>query len=126
MTDKRYVLRYIGCSPNPDHPDKPRREDMENLPPGKEFDIPPGGIIVGRGRAADVPVYCSAVKRDHLRVSPADDGAMVEDLKSTNGTALNEVWFSDHCSVTRVLARPGDRIVVAGMFEFEIVERPPI
>jgi hypothetical protein len=92
-----------------------------DLEPGAEFPVPQGGVILGRGRDAGVRVASNGVARQHVRVTPLDDGRALraEDLQSTNGTQKNGVRGEVH-----ELA-PGDVLTLAGVFDFEVVALPP-
>lgn len=48
-----------------------------------------GPIVVGRSPGADIVIGDDFVSGRHLRISPAGDSAIAEDLGSTNGTVLN-------------------------------------
>jgi pSer/pThr/pTyr-binding forkhead associated (FHA) protein len=50
-----------------------------------------GPIVIGRSPGADIVIADDFVSARHARISPAGDGAVVEDLGSTNGTLLNGV-----------------------------------
>jgi pSer/pThr/pTyr-binding forkhead associated (FHA) protein len=55
---------------------------------GQEFEIPPGGLIVGREGHVRVPD--EFLSRKHFEVAPDSDGTIrVRDLGSRNGTFLN-------------------------------------
>jgi pSer/pThr/pTyr-binding forkhead associated (FHA) protein len=55
------------------------------------FRMPPGAIkTVGRTSGADFIVDAALVSRLHCRLTAADDRVEVEDLKSTNGTFVND------------------------------------
>jgi len=48
-----------------------------------------GPVIIGRSPGADIVIGDDFVSGSHARVSPSGDGAVLEDLSSTNGTILN-------------------------------------
>ena len=48
-----------------------------------------GPVIIGRSPGADIVIGDDFVSGSHARVSPSGDGAVLEDLGSTNGTILN-------------------------------------
>ncbi len=50
-----------------------------------------GPIVIGRSPGADIVIADDFVSARHARVTPARDGAMLEDLGSTNGTLLDGV-----------------------------------
>ena len=82
---------------------------------GQEFEIPPGGLVVGREGHVRVPdEYLS---RKHFEVKPHADGSIrVKDLGSRNGTFLNTLPAND----TKV--QGGDEIR-AGTNRFRIEQR---
>lgn len=122
MASRLLVLRYVGRAVrSPSLPYiEPEPEDLETLAPGREFEIPAEGIVVGRSGAADVRVYSPYVKGAHVRLWPVDGGIAVEDLQSTNGTAINGVIFSDNLERRQTVLRAGDRLTLAGTHDFEI------
>lgn len=46
-------------------------------------------IIVGRAPGSDIYIPDDMISGKHARITPIPDGAVLEDLKSTNGTFLN-------------------------------------
>lgn len=78
-------------------------------PPGLHgVNIPvTGPIVIGRSPGADIVVGDDFVSGKHARVTLVGDGAVLEDLGSTNGTILN----GQRISVPQTL-RPGDVIDV--------------
>jgi len=48
-----------------------------------------GPILIGRSPDADLVIADDFVSSIHAKVSPSGDGAIVEDLNSTNGTIVN-------------------------------------
>ena len=48
-----------------------------------------GPVVIGRSPGADIVIGDDFVTGSHARVSPSGDGAVLEDLGSTNGTVLN-------------------------------------
>jgi pSer/pThr/pTyr-binding forkhead associated (FHA) protein len=46
-------------------------------------------IIVGRAPGSDIYVPDDMISGKHARITPIPDGAILEDLNSTNGTKLN-------------------------------------
>lgn len=78
------------------------------------FRILPGGIkTVGRAPRADFVVDAPLVSRLHCRLTSQDDGLLVEDLESTNGTFVNGE------RVRKLVMRAGDALKV-GRVEFAI------
>lgn len=48
-----------------------------------------GPIVIGRAPGADIVIADDFISSQHARVLPSGDGALLEDLNSTNGTILN-------------------------------------
>ncbi len=81
------------------------------------FRIPPGSIkTVGRAPRADFIVDVALVSRIHCRLTAAENAIEVVDLKSTNGTYVNER------RVERAELRNGDRLRV-GRLELTITKQ---
>jgi DNA-binding winged helix-turn-helix (wHTH) protein len=63
--------------------------------PDRDFALSAGENFLGRADDCDVPVRASGVSRKHARIRVATDGAVLEDLKSKNGTWLNGVRVAE-------------------------------
>jgi hypothetical protein len=74
-------------------------------PDGQREPLPARGATIGRSRDCDIVVDDPGVSRRHAAVRHGADGWLVEDLGSTNGSAVNGVPLEG----ARVLAG-GDRI----------------
>ena len=48
-----------------------------------------GPVVIGRSPGADIVIGDDFVSGRHARLSPSGEGAVLEDLGSTNGTVLN-------------------------------------
>jgi len=82
---------------------------------GSKFDLGPGRqqVSIGRDPAADIIVDDDSVSRQHCQLVRADDGWMVEDLGSTNGTYLSGQ------AVQKSLLRDGELLKVGStIFKF--------
>ena len=76
-------------------------------PDAMTFRVRPGGVkTVGRAPRADFIVDAPLVSRLHCRLEAGDDGVDVIDLKSTNGTFVNEK------RIQRAKLKTGDRLRV--------------
>lgn len=67
-------------------------------------------LLIGRAPGNDIQVSDTALSGTHARVTPVTDGAVLEDLGSTNGTYLNGMPIN-----TPQTLRPGDRITLGGL-----------
>ncbi len=47
-------------------------------------------LVIGRGEDSDIRIEDNSVSRRHARIYPNQDGYLVEDLQSTNGTFVND------------------------------------
>jgi diguanylate cyclase (GGDEF)-like protein len=74
---------------------------------GKRRDIEKEGIVIGRADEADIPLDDQSVSRQHVRILQRKKEFFVNDLKSTNGTYLNDVRITEP-----TLLHNGDRIKI--------------
>ncbi|BDU75125.1 adenylate/guanylate cyclase domain-containing protein [Mesoterricola sediminis] len=65
------------------------------------------GVTVGRGEAAGIRVCSNAVSRVHARLFERDGQVYVQDMKSMNGTTLNDAPVLEPTPL-----RPGDTILL--------------
>jgi len=56
---------------------------------GRGFGLGTDPILIGRGRRCNVQIVESLVSRRNTRIVPTDEGYLVQDLGSTNGTFVN-------------------------------------
>ncbi len=70
---------------------------------GRNFGLA-GATIVGRAPECQLRLEEASLSRKHARLIPTEDGVIVEDLGSTNGSFLNGE------RVQRAIAKPGDEI----------------
>lgn len=84
---------------------------LVSLVDGREYAIPPEGLVIGRDASCDVVVPTSEVSRRHALISPSNDGYVLKDT-STNGVFVN----GERVSATQTLGR-GD-IVRVGNEDF--------
>jgi DNA-binding winged helix-turn-helix (wHTH) protein len=56
---------------------------------GRRYALSPGANLLGRDPAATVPIDHASVSRRHAQVSVGGFDAVIEDLRSRNGTFLN-------------------------------------
>jgi len=69
-----------------------------------------GPVVVGRSPGADIVLGDDFVSGRHLRVLPAGDGVIAEDMGSTNGTLLNGQRLTAPTTL-----RPGDAIDIGAV-----------
>ena len=73
---------------------------------GTRLEISPAPRLIGRSSEADLSITEDTfLSSRHARVWLANGQAMIEDLQSTNGTAVNDQSISSPTAL-----RPGDRI----------------
>jgi pSer/pThr/pTyr-binding forkhead associated (FHA) protein len=75
-------------------------------------------LIFGRGTQSDVRLPDDRISRQHFAVVRKDDGFYVQDLKSTNGT-----WVNNE-RVTEALLKPNDKIRAGQTIIVFLAERP--
>ena len=109
----RLALRYVGHRPGADL--AYFTGASVDLAPGTVVELPPSGLVIGRGLDAGLRVASSQVARSHARVRPGPDGLEVEHLGSNAGTAVNDR------SVETAVLRVGDRLTIAGRFDFDVI-----
>ena len=94
---------------------------LVSLVDGKEYQIPPAGIVFGREAGSDVVVAQPEVSRRHAAIMPTDQGYVLQDL-STNGIWVNGTRVQG----SQLLARAD--VVRVGSEEFRFyadVAQPP-
>ena len=98
--------------------DEPRGEEAwlvaergGGLEPNTRFDLF-GGLSIGRGGEADVRIEDRYASGLHARIYSRDGRQYIEDMKSTNGTSLNDAQLYGEAELV-----PGD-VVRIGDTEF--------
>ncbi len=87
------------------HTDSSHVTEIEIRTEGKTVirqSFPPGRVVIGRSPDSEIYVKSRFVSRHHAQIVSDDDGAMIEDLNSTNGIFLGEQ------QVTRYQLKDGD------------------
>jgi len=80
-------------------------------------------MTIGRGAGCTVVLARGQLSRQHCRLRLTRDGYEIEDLKSTNGTCVNEVKLAPG---ETVLLRPGDLVRFANRrFRYLVPEEEP-
>jgi pSer/pThr/pTyr-binding forkhead associated (FHA) protein len=72
---------------------------------GREFALPEGEYIIGRGEDADVVVADGTVSERHAKVVVTAQRVTIEDLGSRNGTKLRDIPLRGVALLTQ-----GDRV----------------
>jgi DNA-binding winged helix-turn-helix (wHTH) protein len=86
-----------------------------------EYPLRDGANIIGRDQDAEVRLDFTTVSRQHARVLVSDDGALLEDLQSKNGTYVRDTKVS-----STVMLAEGDQIRFgAVLLRFKMV-RPDV
>jgi len=80
---------------------------------GMTYLLPAGNTTVGRHPESDIFLNDVTVSRQHCRFVVGDDGLMVEDSGSTNGTYVNDA------RVDQATLKAGDEVLV-GRFHFVV------
>jgi len=57
---------------------------------GRRYPLGANPLVVGRGEESDIQISDNSVSRRHACVQPSTDGYDVADLRSTNGTFVND------------------------------------
>ncbi|MFN0146419.1 MAG: FHA domain-containing protein [Dehalococcoidia bacterium] len=81
--------------------------DQQGQP--QEIELTDGSITLGRAHENDIVLTGPMVSRQHARITTAAGRATIEDLKSRNGTLVNDE------RITAVELRPGDSLSVGGV-----------
>jgi hypothetical protein len=118
VTVPRLALRYVG--PRPGASLAYFTGASIDLVPGTQFEVPADGLVIGRSASAGLRVASSQVARTHVRLRPISDGLALEDQGSTNGTSVNG------SRVRTATLHAGDRLTLAAVFDFEVIELVPV
>jgi two-component system, cell cycle response regulator len=73
---------------------------------GRRFEISDAPLTIGRSPECSIQLADDSASRQHCRVSPGEDGVVLVDLNSTNGTYVNGT------AVSARHLRDGDRVQV--------------
>jgi ABC-type multidrug transport system ATPase subunit/pSer/pThr/pTyr-binding forkhead associated (FHA) protein len=90
---------------------------MEEGPnPGETFELTPPSVVLGREKSPDVDIIIPSptVSRRHVCISQRDEGWVIEDLGSSNGTFVNGQRLTQE---PRIL-KTGDQIRLGGSVAF--------
>ena len=85
----------------------------QDQPPSEPADDDEEALTIGRGKANSIVLDDMLVSRHHVRITADDDGLVLQDLGSRNGTYVNGL------RVERVSLHEGDRLGI-GATTFEV------
>jgi len=92
------------------------KNDRDYTGPRNDFPLEKMKNIIGRGRACDILIEDMLVSKKHFCIWFEDDEWRIDDLKSRNGTYLNDLAINEP-----YLLDDGDRIRIGEMeLEFRI------
>lgn len=78
----------------------------------EQWELTDKPLIFGRGDDADCRLKDERVSRQHFAIVPKDGGYIVQDLKSTNGTYLNNTRVSESPLKANDKIRIGQTVLV--------------
>lgn len=119
------TIVYVPIQERADHPmTREEASDLEGISgfalivergpkTGMTYLLPKGTTTVGRHPESDIFLNDVTVSRQHCRFLVDDDGLLVEDSGSTNGTYVNDA------RVDQATLRAGDEVLV-GRFHFVV------
>jgi pSer/pThr/pTyr-binding forkhead associated (FHA) protein len=85
---------------------------------GRTFDLQPGESTIGREEGSTIQLQGPGVSHNHALLRVSGDNATIEDLRSTNGTAVNGALIDRQTPLV-----PGDQIDVGGV-QLTVEQRP--
>lgn len=86
---------------------------------GKKIALPEREVTIGRDENCFIRMTSAEVSRQHCALIPTDRGLLVRDLRSQNGTIVNNVRIENE-----TLVQPGDYLQV-GPIQFQITGTRP-
>ena len=84
----------------------------------EQWEITDKPRVFGRGEQADCQVHDERMSRQHFAIAPKDNGYVIQDLQSTNGTFVNNV------RVTESVLKPNDKVRVGQTILVFVTEKP--
>ena len=76
---------------------------LKRVSDGEEYSLTYASLLIGRSSSCDIQVKSGQASREHARIKAKDNGALVEDLHSTNGTFINDKRIEE-----ATMMKPGD------------------
>ena len=93
---------------------------LEGHAPGTEYTLGSRAFTVGRSASASLVLDDDDVSREHCRIRPTEDGYVIEDLNSRNGTLVNGLRIEQPTHL-----EPGDLVIVGrALFEVRATRAP--
>ena len=74
---------------------------------GEVFPLDADELTLGRGEDNGIVIYIAEISRNHAALSKAEEGYMIKDLGSTNGTYVDKKKIGD-----KYLLKPGDTVML--------------
>ena len=84
----------------------------------KEYLLPKGLIILGRGKTCQIPLLAGGISKRHAQLTVDDRGLFIKDLNSSNGVFLNGTQIQEES------LQEGDRVGLYNII-FEIQRKNP-
>lgn len=81
---------------------------------GKEYPIPQGSAVIGRGNQCDIMIAGTHLSRQHAQLTLQDNQLHIKDLGSANGTYLNDKRIDEG------VVRAGDRLRL-DVYSFRVI-----
>ena len=63
---------------------------------GKKWELGQETVFIGRNRECKICIDNDAISRNHASLSSREEGRLLEDLGSTNGTFVNNIQITSH------------------------------
>jgi DNA-binding CsgD family transcriptional regulator len=103
--------------PEPTHLKRPPTRPRYRLRhDGREIEVPPTGLLIGRAPECNIRLAGGLVSRRHAALTVSGDALMVEDLGSRNGVVVNQRKITEPTKLTH-----GDTVGV-GVEVFEVLD----
>jgi pSer/pThr/pTyr-binding forkhead associated (FHA) protein len=77
---------------------------------GKQFELDDQVVSIGRDSTSRIRLHDTEISRRHAELRRTDDGFLIADVGSVNGTFVNDV------QITESALQPGDRVQVGRVF----------
>ncbi len=74
---------------------------------GEVFPLDADKVVIGRGEETDIVLGIAEVSRTHAMLTKAEEGYMIKDLGSTNGTFVDKKKVGE-----KYLLKPGDTVML--------------